>query len=68
MINNDHLVFDVTERLMAAGVYLNPVRYPAVKRNRSRLRVSISAAHEPAELDRAADLIAGVLRELQVIS
>lgn len=67
MINDDTLVFTVTERLMAAGVYLNPVRYPAVKRNRSRLRVSISAAHEPAELERAANIIAEVLRELEVI-
>jgi glycine C-acetyltransferase len=68
MVNNDTLVFEVTERLMDAGVYLNPVRYPAVKRKRSRLRVSISAAHTPEELVHAADLIAEVLDDLGVLA
>lgn len=68
MINDDDRVFAVTEQLMAAGVYLNPVRYPAVKRHRSRLRVSISAIHEPDALVDAADRIADVLRRLEVIA
>jgi 7-keto-8-aminopelargonate synthetase-like enzyme len=67
MINDDVRIFAVTERLLEAGIYLNPVRYPAVKRNRSRLRVSISAAHDGDELVRAAGTIAEVLRELEVI-
>lgn len=67
MINDDNRVFAVTEQLMASGIYLNPVRYPAVKRNRSRLRVSISAIHEPEALVHAADRIADVLRRLEVI-
>jgi 8-amino-7-oxononanoate synthase len=68
MVNDDHRVFAVTEQLMAAGVYLNPVRYPAVKRHRSRLRVSVSAVHEPQQLMHAADRIADVLRRLEVIA
>lgn len=68
MVNDDARVFAVTEQLMAAGVYLNPVRYPAVKRHRSRLRVSISSMHEPDELVRAAERIADVLRRLEVIA
>jgi 8-amino-7-oxononanoate synthase len=68
MVNDDNRVFAVTEQLMAAGVYLNPVRYPAVKRHRSRMRVSISAIHEPDELVRAADRIAEVLRRLEVLT
>jgi len=68
MINDDTRVFTVAERLLDAGIYLNPVRYPAVKRNRSRLRVSISAAHDGTELERAAARIAEVLRELEVLA
>jgi 8-amino-7-oxononanoate synthase len=68
MINDDNRVFAVTEQLMAAGVYLNPIRYPAVKRHRSRLRVSVSAIHEPGDLVHAADRIADVLRRLEVLS
>jgi 8-amino-7-oxononanoate synthase len=68
MVNDDDRVFEVTERLMAAGIYLNPVRYPAVKRNRSRLRVSVSAVHETEDLVHAAERIAEVLRELEVVA
>lgn len=68
MINDDNRVFAVAEQLMEAGVYLNPIRYPAVKRNRSRLRVSVSAIHEPDDLVQAADRIAQVLRQLEVIA
>ena len=68
MVNDDVRVFAVAEQLMAAGIYLNPVRYPAVKRNRSRLRVSVSAVHEVEDLVGAADRIAEVLRRLEVIA
>ena len=40
LIRNDRRIFDVARELMREGVYLNPVCYPAVKRNQSRLRVS----------------------------
>jgi 8-amino-7-oxononanoate synthase len=68
MINDDRKVFAVTERLLEVGIYLNPIRYPAVKRNRSRLRVSISAAHDGGELELAAARIAEVLHEVGVLS
>jgi 8-amino-7-oxononanoate synthase len=67
MINDDNRIFAVAEQLLAAGIYLNPVRYPAVKRNRSRLRVSVSAAHDGAELEHAAGRVAEVLREVGVL-
>jgi 8-amino-7-oxononanoate synthase len=61
MVRDDRLVFRVAEELMGHGVYVNPVRYPAVGKNKSRLRVSVTAAHTPADLLAAADVIAGVL-------
>jgi 7-keto-8-aminopelargonate synthetase-like enzyme len=68
MVNDDNRVFAVAEQLLAAGIYLNPIRYPAVKRNRSRLRVSVSAIHEVDDLVHAADRIADVLRRMEVIA
>ncbi len=68
MINDDVLVFTVSKDLMDAGIYLNPVRYPAVGVNRSRLRVSISAAHDPGDLKQSAEIIATILRRHRVIS
>ena len=67
MIRDDRRVFDVCRSLEAAGVYLNPILYPAVKRAQSRFRVSISAAHAPDELRLAAKIIGQVLREYGVI-
>jgi len=37
------------------------VRYPAVGKHRSRLRISVTAAHTREDLREAADIIARVL-------
>lgn len=61
MIRDDDRVFKVAEDMIHNGVYLNPVRYPAVGKHRSRLRISVTASHTLAELQEAADIIARVL-------
>jgi glycine C-acetyltransferase len=63
MVNNDARVFAVAERVQDRGLFLNPVTYPAVPKHRSRLRVSVSAAHSEEDLEQAVRTIAGVLRE-----
>jgi 8-amino-7-oxononanoate synthase len=63
MVNNDSRVLAVAERIQDRGLFLNPVTYPAVPKHRSRLRVSVSAAHSEEDLERAVQTIAGVLRE-----
>ena len=63
MLRNDRRVFDVCQRLLQAGVYLQPVIYPAVAKHRSRFRVSISASHTTDQLDRGAAILVRVLRE-----
>ena len=61
MVRDDRRVFQVAEEVLARGVYVNPVSYPAVGKHRSRLRISVTAAHSPADLLEAADVIADVL-------
>lgn len=61
MVRDDHRVFRVAEELLGRGVYVNPVRFPAVGKHKSRLRISVTAAHTPADLHTAADVIADVL-------
>jgi glycine C-acetyltransferase len=61
MIRDDDRIFQVAEDVIRHGVYLNPVRYPAVGKHRSRLRISVTASHSAAELREAADIIARVL-------
>jgi len=61
MIRDDDRVFKVAEDMIHNGVYLNPVRYPAVGKHRSRLRISVTSSHTHEQLKEAADIIARVL-------
>jgi glycine C-acetyltransferase len=62
MIRDDDRVFAIGEDLLRSGVYLHPIRYPAVGKHRSRFRISVSAAHERGQLDEGARIISDVLR------
>ena len=63
MVNNDAQVFAIAEKIQDRGLFLQPVTYPAVPKHKSRLRVSVSAAHSEEELEQAVQVVAGVLRE-----
>jgi glycine C-acetyltransferase len=63
MVNNDAKVFAVAEKIQDGGLFLQPVTYPAVPKHKSRLRISVSAAHSESELETAVQVIARVLRE-----
>jgi glycine C-acetyltransferase len=67
LVNNDSKVFAVAEEIQNRGLYLQPVTYPAVPKHKSRLRISISAAHTEAELEMAVKVIGSVLREQGII-
>ncbi len=67
LVNNDAKVFAVAEKIQDRGLYLQPVTYPAVPKHKSRLRISVSAAHSEAELEFAVGVIGGVLREEGII-
>ena len=62
MVNNDAKVFAVAEKIQERGLFLQPVTYPAVPKHKSRLRISVSAAHSEQELETAVGVIGGVLR------
>jgi len=48
----------VAEQLFEAGIFVVPIAHPMVARGRARIRVMVSAAHEVADLERAASAIA----------
>lgn len=54
--------------LYERGLYTNPVMPPAVPHGQSLLRTSYMATHKPEQLDRALDIMAGVGRQLGLIS
>jgi len=67
LINNDAKVFAVAEKIQDRGLYLQPVTYPAVPKHKSRLRISVSAAHSEEELEVAVGVIGSTLREAGII-
>ena len=63
MIRNDRRVFEIGHRLQRAGLYLQPIVFPAVAKHRSRFRISVSAAHTHDQLNEGVAILAHVLRE-----
>ncbi len=62
MVQDDARVFEIGETLLNEGIYLNPVKYPAVPKHKSRFRMSISAAHSQEELEEGVRIITSVLQ------
>jgi glycine C-acetyltransferase len=67
MVRNDALILELGEQLLRGGVFINPVKYPAVGKHKSRFRMSISASHSREELEEGADIIVDVLRRNGII-
>lgn len=55
-------------RLLELGVYVVGFFFPVVPRGQARIRVQISAAHEPAQLQRAVEAFAQAGRELGLLA
>lgn len=68
MVRDDRRIHRIGRHMQEAGLYLQPVRYPAVTKHKSRFRISISAAHTHEQLDRAADILITVLRKEGVLA
>jgi glycine C-acetyltransferase len=66
MVRDDARIFQMGEEVFRGGVFINPVKYPAVGKHKSRFRMSISAAHTEEEMERGADIIVGVLKRYGV--
>jgi 8-amino-7-oxononanoate synthase len=63
MVRNDRRIFELCHKLLRAGLYLQPIIYPAVAKHRSRFRISISASHTFEQLDEGVNILVRVLRE-----
>lgn len=67
MIGDAKLARDMAARLLCEGIYVIGFSYPVVPRGEARIRVQLSAQHEPEQIEQALAAFTRVGRELGVI-
>lgn len=67
MLYDAKLSQEMAARLLDEGIYVTGFYYPVVPKNQARIRVQISAAHNPEHLDKCITAFSKVGRELGVI-
>jgi glycine C-acetyltransferase len=67
IIGDDWKVKEIGRRLDEMNIYVNPVFYPAVSRNQSRIRISLMAGHTKEHLDRVLNALEDLGKEYSII-
>ena len=67
MLYDAVLAQDMASRLLEEGIYVIGFFFPVVPKDKARIRVQLSAAHEHHHLDKAIDAFTRVAKELGVI-
>jgi glycine C-acetyltransferase len=65
MLGDAALATRMASRMLDEGVYVIGFSYPVVPKDKARIRVQVSAAHEPADIEFAMDAFARVRRACQ---
>jgi len=61
MIGGEGKAVEIAERLRAQGIFIPAIRYPTVARGQSRLRLTLTAAHTPSDVDQMLRAVESVL-------
>lgn len=64
LLGDAHLATDMATRLFAEGIYVVGFSFPVVPKGEARIRVQLSAAHSPDQVDRAIQSFKKVGEEL----
>jgi len=67
MLGDAALASRMADRLLEKGIYVIGFSYPVVPQGQARIRIQVSAAHTPEQIDRAVQAFTEVGRELGVI-
>ena len=67
MLYDAKLSQEVAARLLKEGIYVIGFYYPVVPKDQARIRVQLSAAHEPEHLDKAVNAFIKIGKELQIL-
>jgi 8-amino-7-oxononanoate synthase len=65
MAGDDLRLREISKRLQERNLYTGVVTYPAVPKNKTRLRLSISSYHTKDELDRCIEILKEVFKEME---
>ncbi len=68
MLGDAAMAGRMADRLLEKGIYVIGFSYPVVPVGQARIRIQVSAAHTPEQIDRAVTAFTEVGRELGVIS
>jgi glycine C-acetyltransferase len=68
MLGEAKLAVDMADAMLQEGIYVIGFSYPVVPKGLARIRVQISAAHEPEHIDRAIAAFTKVGRAMGVIA
>ncbi|OAI41684.1 glycine C-acetyltransferase [Planctomycetaceae bacterium SCGC AG-212-D15] len=67
MLGEASLASSMADKLLERGIYVIGFSFPVVPQGQARIRIQLSAAHTPEQLDRAAKAFVEVGRELGVV-
>ena len=67
MLYEEKLAHAVADALLADGVYVIGFSYPVVPKGQARIRVQVSAAHDPPDLDRAVEAFVKVGKRMGIL-
>jgi glycine C-acetyltransferase len=67
MLYDEKLAHTMADALLSEGIYVIGFSFPVVPRGNARIRVQISAAHDPAQIDFAVEAFTRVGKKLGVI-
>jgi len=65
MVGNDLRLREISKRLQQKGLYTGVVTYPAVSKNRTRLRLSVSSYHTKEQMDRCVEILNEVFQSME---
>ncbi|MCC6808748.1 MAG: aminotransferase class I/II-fold pyridoxal phosphate-dependent enzyme [Deltaproteobacteria bacterium] len=65
IVGNSFVAIKLAERLLAAGINVNPIIYPAVEDNAARLRFFITSEHTAEQIAFTVETVARILGELR---
>jgi len=65
MAGNDIKLREISKRIQEKGLYTGVVAYPAVSKNKTRLRLSVSAKHTNEQMDECVRIISEVFESMK---